>query len=442
MLEKKLQHTDHYQKQQEIDHLKQQIEELSQKKKICEDTEIKFTQKTREIKSKMKDSVGHKERQLKEAESELKKLKQKADKSKHEWEKREEEHQTLTMEISELKNAKASIEEQLKLCVEKIEEIKKRLEEEIDQNAGLKEEIKQLTAEISKQKELITSKNKEIQKKQHEREKLQEENNELRLKIQEFGHQLKKCEGDLKHNQAQEETAKKTVKDEKWITEAKKMNDKAAKNFENRFREMSEIKNKLQRKVNVKAQSMYEHEEKEFNELQKKKRIVQTDKNKLLATVQILDEQKRNAIKLAYEQVSKDFGSIFSTLLPGASSKLNPPVGKTILDGIEIKVCLGGLWKDNLTELSGGQRSLAALSLILAMLLFKPAPIYILDEVDAALDLSHTQNIGQMLKSHFKQSQFIIVSLKDGMFNNANVLFKTKFTDGVSTVSRNVNRKS
>lgn len=70
------------------------------------------------------------------------------------------------------------------------------------------------------------------------------------------------------------------------------------------------------------------------------------------------------------------------------------------------------------------------------MLLFKPAPIYVLDEVDAALDLSHTQNIGQMLRTHFTHSQFIVVSLKEGMFNNANVLFKTKFVDGVSTVAR------
>lgn len=81
-----------------------------------------------------------------------------------------------------------------------------------------------------------------------------------------------------------------------------------------------------------------------------------------------------------------------------------------------------------------------ALSLILAMLLFKPAPIYILDEVDAALDLSHTQNIGRMIKSHFPQSQFIVVSLKEGMFNNANVIFRTKFIDGVSTVTRTINR--
>ena len=77
-----------------------------------------------------------------------------------------------------------------------------------------------------------------------------------------------------------------------------------------------------------------------------------------------------------------------------------------------------------------------ALSLILAMLRIKPAPVYILDEVDSALDLSNTQNIGLMLKEYFDQSQFLIVSLKDGMWNNANVLFKTKFVDGSSVVTR------
>lgn len=107
-----------------------------------------------------------------------------------------------------------------------------------------------------------------------------------------------------------------------------------------------------------------------------------------------------------------------------------------------IQVSFGGVWKESLTELSGGQRSLVALSLILAMLLFKPAPIYILDEVDAALDLSHTQNIGLMIKNHFKSSQFIIVSLKDGLFSNANVLFRTKFVDGRSTVERFTSKKN
>jgi structural maintenance of chromosome 2 len=78
-----------------------------------------------------------------------------------------------------------------------------------------------------------------------------------------------------------------------------------------------------------------------------------------------------------------------------------------------VQVAFGKVWKETLTELSGGQRSLLALSLILSLLLFKPAPMYILDEVDAALDLSHTQNIGNMLRTYFSHSQFIVVSLKE-----------------------------
>lgn len=110
--------------------------------------------------------------------------------------------------------------------------------------------------------------------------------------------------------------------------------------------------------------------------------------------------------------------------------------GKTVLDGLEVKVSLGDSRKKSLSELSGGQRSILALSLILSLLLFKPAPIYILDEVDAALDLSHTYNIGRMIQKHFPLSQFIIVSLKEGMYNNARVLFSTKHIDGQSLITR------
>lgn len=78
-----------------------------------------------------------------------------------------------------------------------------------------------------------------------------------------------------------------------------------------------------------------------------------------------------------------------------------------------------------------GYRSLIALSLIMALLQFKPAPMYILDEVDAALDLSHTQNIGRLIKTRFKGSQFIVVSLKDGMFQNANRYVPTPLAESI-----------
>lgn len=62
-------------------------------------------------------------------------------------------------------------------------------------------------------------------------------------------------------------------------------------------------------------------------------------------------------------------------------AKLEPPEGCSFLDGLEVRVAFGSVWKQSLSELSGGQRSLLALSLILSLLLFKPAPLYILDEV-------------------------------------------------------------
>ena len=66
--------------------------------------------------------------------------------------------------------------------------------------------------------------------------------------------------------------------------------------------------------------------------------------------------------------------------------------------------------------------------------------MYILDEIDAALDLSHTQHIGQLFRTRFKGSQFIVVSLKEGLFTNANVLFRTRFRDGTSVVERTAQR--
>ena len=186
---------------------------------------------------------------------------------------------------------------------------------------------------------------------------------------------------------------------------------------------------------------MCEKAEGEYKELMEKKTIVLADKAKIEAVISELEAKKVEALQQTYEKVNKDFGGIFGSLLGGgAKARLSTVEGQSIDEGLVINVGFGDVWKKNLTELSGGQKSLVALSLVLALLKFKPAPLYILDEVDAALDLSHTQNIGNMLRAHFKASQFIVVSLKEGMFNNANVVFRTKFVDGVSTVSRTVTK--
>jgi structural maintenance of chromosome 2 len=60
--------------------------------------------------------------------------------------------------------------------------------------------------------------------------------------------------------------------------------------------------------------------------------------------------------------------------------------------------------------------------------------------VDAALDLSHTQNIGEMLRKHFSGSQFLIISHKEAMFDNANALFHCALVDGSTQVTRTSGR--
>jgi len=194
----------------------------------------------------------------------------------------------------------------------------------------------------------------------------------------------------------------------------------------------------LGKRINKKVLSMFETAEQEYADLMSKKEIVEKDKAKIEAVIAELGQKKIEALRKTWTKVNKDFGSIFSTLLPGANAKLEPQEGCPVEEGLIVKVGFGQVWKQSLLELSGGQRSLIALSLVLSLLRFKPAPVYILDEIDAALDLSHTQNIGAMIRTHFKQSQFLVVSLKEGMFNNANVLFRTKFVDGVSTITRTV----
>ncbi|KAM5387867.1 hypothetical protein ACJA88_001127 [Fusarium oxysporum] len=191
----------------------------------------------------------------------------------------------------------------------------------------------------------------------------------------------------------------------------------------------------MKKKINPKVMNMIDSVEKKEVSLKHMIKTVIRDKRKIEETIVSLDDYKKKALHETWEKVNGDFGNIFSELLPGGSfAKLDPPEGKTISDGLEVKVCLGKVWKQSLTELSGGQRSLVALSLIMALLQFKPAPMYILDEVDAALDLSHTQNIGRLIKTRFKGSQFIVVSLKDGMFQNANRIFRTRFSEGTSMV--------
>lgn len=104
-----------------------------------------------------------------------------------------------------------------------------------------------------------------------------------------------------------------------------------------------------------------------------------------LQSIKELDIKRVSQIERTWKEVNESFGKIFSTLLPGTTAKLVTTEGGCLEDGLEVKVGFGGVWKESLSELSGGQRSLIALSLVFALLKFRPAPLYILDEVRRSL---------------------------------------------------------
>lgn len=261
------------------------------------------------------------------------------------------------------------------------------------------------------------------------------------LEQQKLGHQIEKFD---KERESAAQTLKSLEKEHDWIADERENFGRSGTPYDFKGQNMTECKSTLKNlaerfqgmknKINPKVMNMIDSVEKKEVSLKNMMRIVIKDKCKIEETIVSLDEYKKEALQKTWEKVNGDFGQIFNELLPGSFAKLDPPEGKTISDGLEVKVCLGKVWKQSLTELSGGQRSLIALSLIMALLQFKPAPMYILDEVDAALDLSHTQNIGRLIKTRFKGSQFIVVSLKDGMFQNANRIFRTRFSEGTSVV--------
>ncbi|CAE7144499.1 unnamed protein product [Rhizoctonia solani] len=96
--------------------------------------------------------------------------------------------------------------------------------------------------------------------------------------------------------------------------------------------------------------------EKKDKELQERITMVQKDRMKIEATIEELDKEKMAALEHTWTKVNEQFGQIFAELLPSNFAKLQPPEGKELTDGLEVKVRLGQVWKHSLTELSGGQR--------------------------------------------------------------------------------------
>jgi structural maintenance of chromosome 4 len=78
-------------------------------------------------------------------------------------------------------------------------------------------------------------------------------------------------------------------------------------------------------------------------------------------------------------------------------------------------------WK-NISNLSGGEKTLSSLALVFALHHFKPTPLYVMDEIDAALDFQNVSIVANYIKERTRNAQFIIISLRNNMFELADRL--------------------
>lgn len=449
LLKSRAEETPYAQLQAEVETLQKTMEETDAAAEQAKSEKEACQKKVKELEESVKDFEKGRKDKVKQIESEMAGGKKRVAESLKGLKKAEQSRDQCALEREDMAKELATLSEQKTSDHGKTQELEQEVAEKSKVVAASKKAYDQAKDQLDEEKKRLALQDSKIAQLEKKKTSLAKKIADKQLEIKKISHKISRLQSDKSEAVKRVQTM---LKKYSWISGERQFFGKphtdydfkkqSPKQAETRLATLTEEQEELSKTINKKVMGMFEKAEQEYQDLMKKKDIIEKDKLKIEEVILELDRKKNEVLETTWKKVTTDFGNIFATLLPGTKAKLEPPEGCTVLDGLEVKVGFGEVWKDSLTELSGGQRSLLALSLILALLLFKPAPMYILDEIDAALDLSHTQNIGTMLKTHFPQSQFIVVSLKEGMFNNANVIFRTKFVDGVSAVTRTCNKAS
>lgn len=357
-----------------------------------------------------------------------------------EYDKQERQHTEIEIDIAgsrERKEQLSNEERDANLLLNELKGSVTRCQAEMSQTQTI---IAELEGRLEVEQQRLSKHNQEISKMEQSITSTKAAVTEFELQAKRSQQSLQETDEQIKHQRLMFEQI---VKNNEWVADEKSQFGQSNGPYDFNRVDILSVKSQLggsrerlselSQNVNFRVVAMIERLEKQEAELQPKVMKIEHDRRKIKETIATLNEHKSAAQEQTWHNVSEELGNILGDLLPGASAEL-AMAGKFLADGLTVRVRLGQTWKDSLNELSGGQRSLVALSLILALLQYRPAPMYILDEIDAALDAHHTQNIGHVIRTRFNFAQFIVVSLKDGMYSNANQVFQARFENGSSTV--------
>jgi chromosome segregation protein len=170
--------------------------------------------------------------------------------------------------------------------------------------------------------------------------------------------------------------------------------------------------------VNMAAIEMYDKRKQEIEEAEERIAKLDTERGAIMSMMAEIEEHKKEAFFETFQAVSDNFSGMFKHINIGEGHLYLDKPATPFESGLFIKIRRNNR-EYSLDALSGGEKTLVALMFIFALQFFKPAPFYILDEVDAALDKPNSRNLADLISRMTGDSQFIVVSHNDTVMSSA-----------------------
>ncbi len=176
--------------------------------------------------------------------------------------------------------------------------------------------------------------------------------------------------------------------------------------------------------VHLGAIEEYEEVSERCRYLAEQKADLELSIERLRGAIARINRTSRDRFRETFEAVDKVFQSVFPKMFDGGRAHLQLTDDEDVLEaGIEIIAQPPGKKLQNVNLLSGGEKSLTAMALLVAVFTVKPSPFFLLDEVDAALDDANAQRFNDLLREMSKTSQFLMITHNKQSIEIADVLF-------------------
>jgi len=171
--------------------------------------------------------------------------------------------------------------------------------------------------------------------------------------------------------------------------------------------------------VNMLALEEYNRTQERLQELSQKLMTLEGERTELLLRIENFTTLRRRAFKEAFDAVNENFQTIFAELSEGDGYLQIDDEEDPFSSGLNLVAHPKGKPVQRLASMSGGEKSLTALSFIFALQRYRPSTFYAFDEVDMFLDGANVERLARMIKRQSEQAQFIVVSLRRPMIQSA-----------------------